>query len=201
MMRKIVTAASVTRIIDPANSAVPENQRSPGRCLAGIAGAVVVVMRSCFSLRDCHGDTRPGRGAAPGVGGLFRDDEGDRRVDLLAQRVRDGRVAGGRGCRLPGPPRSRRTRGTTLTTAAAAGVGVLLRTRSCSSRGRWGRRPSASEVRSSSIARSPSRAALFERATRRRSRRLLRASSVTNSSPTLIAAVLRPSSAARDASA
>ena len=34
MMRKIATAASVTRIIEPAASAVPENQRSPGRCLA-----------------------------------------------------------------------------------------------------------------------------------------------------------------------
>ena len=45
MMRKIATAASVTRIIEPAARAVPENHRSPGRCLAGIfvaAGAAVI---------------------------------------------------------------------------------------------------------------------------------------------------------------
>ncbi len=50
-MRKIATAARVTRIIDPANSAVPENQRSPGRCLTLTAGAVVVVMASCSRCR------------------------------------------------------------------------------------------------------------------------------------------------------
>ena len=50
MMRKIATAARVTRIMDPANSAVPENQRSPGRCLTLTAGAAVVVVMSFLFL-------------------------------------------------------------------------------------------------------------------------------------------------------
>ena len=37
-IRKIATAARVTRIMDPANTAEPEKTRSPGRCFALIGG-------------------------------------------------------------------------------------------------------------------------------------------------------------------
>ena len=53
MIRKIATAASVTRIIDPAARAVPENQRSPGRCLTLTAGAVGGGHVILFSVRVC----------------------------------------------------------------------------------------------------------------------------------------------------
>ncbi len=44
-IRKTATAASVTRIIDPANTAEPEKTRSPGRCFALMAVVAVLIWR------------------------------------------------------------------------------------------------------------------------------------------------------------
>src|SRR5688572_12715409 len=105
MIRKIATAASVTRIMYPAATAVPENQRSPGRCLTLTAGALtagaVVVLMVSRSRRWCQEDTRPGaREHRAGRRVLLDDDQVDGRVDLLGQRLRDRRVACSRGCGL-----------------------------------------------------------------------------------------------------
>src|SRR6478609_4413152 len=68
MMRNSATAASVTRIIEPAARAVPENQISPGRLFASIfvvAGAavissvrVVVRIRPRSAVRRSGAETR-----------------------------------------------------------------------------------------------------------------------------------------------
>ena len=136
MTRKIATAARVTRIMDPAARAVPENQRSPGRCLA--LGSEPCGRSGCRAhgvLFSVGGTGRyPARcteRTAPGIGVLPDDDQVDRRVDLLGQRVRDRRAAGGSRLRPPGPRGSRRTRRKPLTMGATPGRRTP-RTRSCS---------------------------------------------------------------------
>src|SRR5215207_11531456 len=93
-MRKIATAARVTRIIDPAKTAEPEKTRSPGRCFAVIVVVAVVICRNPRVLGWWILETRPcptpASAEASGSGTNLLLDRVDRSRDLLAERVRDG---------------------------------------------------------------------------------------------------------------
>ena len=63
MIRKIATAASVTRIMEPAARAVPENHRSPARFFAGGAEVRVAAVAAVMSVRSSGGRSA---GVGPG---------------------------------------------------------------------------------------------------------------------------------------
>src|SRR5690349_22040463 len=107
MTRKNATAASVARIIEPANSAEPENHRSPGRCFAlprgsgasgsGACGSVgtEVVDMSASWIGESGVRPRADVTVDPGSRGLL--DRVDRSLGLLGQAGRDRGAAGGFG--------------------------------------------------------------------------------------------------------